>query len=334
MKRISILLVGLLSSMPLIAQENLPGNSRISDSVLASLSALGASNGVPDGLGVDWTSKQRVRNQNASLSLFTTQAGLSVPIYESQGDQLFALASTRWMNAATTAILPTDGVRMPNNWYDIQAGGLFIRDLGDGWSWGASLTAGSISDRPFDSFNEISVNALAFLRKPSEGDNAWLFYVVSATNGQIGRNIPIPGLAYEFKTTDWKGMVGFPFVNLAYRPAGDWGWEFNYAALTDVMTRVNYFPSNVSKLYTGFSWTNQAWFRADRPDRNEQFFYYEKRFETGLSVSPLQGINFDLAGGYAFDRHFFETSSFALTGRNGINVRPGPFMRVQLEIKY
>ena len=329
----AVLLLSALAN-PAFAQDPASGYARISDSVLTSLSALGASNGVPDGAGTEWAAKQRVRGQNASLAIFTTQAGLSLPVWENGDDQLFALASGRWMNIPTTAMLRDDHVRMPNNWYDLQAGGLFIRQLGDGWSWGVSLTGGSIGDRPFNSGNELAANALAFVRRPAGGEDAWLFYVVSATNGQIGRNIPIPGVAYEFKTTDWKGTVGFPFVNLNYRPAGDWGWELNYAALTDVQTRVNYHPTETTRLYGGFAWTNQAWFRSNRAARNDQFFYYEKRAETGLVITPRENMTLEFAGGWAFDRYFFETQHFALTGRNRVDVGSGPFVRVQWEIKY
>ncbi|WP_020468256.1 hypothetical protein [Zavarzinella formosa] len=327
------LLLGMLT-VPALAQDPAAGHAQIQESVLNSLYALGASNGVPDGLGVEWLPKQHVRGQQTALGMLTSQGGLTVPVMDEGADQLFALASTRWVNLRTQAILPTDHVPLANNWYDIQAGGLFVHQMDRGWSWGVSLTGGSISDRPFQTLNEVAVNSLVFLRTPANGDDAWLFYVVSATNGQIGRNIPIPGLAYEFKTTDWKGSVGFPFVNLNYRPPGDWGWELNYAALTDIQTRVNWYPTDYARAYGGFAWTNQAWFRSDRPSRNDQFFYYEKRLDTGLVLIPTPGVNVELGGGYAFDRYFFETQTFSLSGRNRVDVGNGPFVRFQIELKY
>jgi hypothetical protein len=87
-------------------------------------------------------------------------------------------------------------------------------------------------------------------------------------------------------------------------------------------------------VYGGVAWTNQAWFRSDRVNRNDQFFYYEKRAEAGVVVTPTKGVSLDLAGGYAFDRYFFETQNFSLSGRNRVDVGAGAFVRFQLEIKY
>ncbi len=324
----------LLTAVSASAQDPEPGAAgRPSANLVSALEALGASNGVPDGAGSTQYAKQPVRGQQASLGMFTAQAGGAVPAWESGNDQLFVTGAGRWLSVPTKAVLPDDRAAFPNNWYDVQAGGLFVRQTPDGRSWGVGLTGGSVSDRPFQSVREAAVNAIAFLRVPS-GDDAWLFYVVSATNGQVGQNIPIPGVAYEFRTENWRGVAGFPFVNVTRRLTPEWDWEFSYAALTDVQTRVNWHATAAAKLYGGFAWTNQSWFRAGRADRNDQFFYYEKRLEAGVVYTPANGVNLEVAGGEAFDRYFFETHSFSLTGRNRVDAGAGPFVRCQLELKY
>jgi hypothetical protein len=209
-----------------------------------------------------------------------------------------------------------------------------VRQLGDGWSWGVTLNLGTASDKPFNSLAEATISTLAFVRKPSTDQNAWLFYVVSTSNGQLGRNIPVPGVAYEYHAALLTAVVGFPFVTIDYHPAKQWQFEFNYGALTDVLARTSYHLTDHARLFADFEWANQEWFRAARRNSNTQLFMYEKRLESGFGWKVQQRVDFRLSGGYAFDRFFVESNGFGFGGRNRVNLAPGAFGIAQFELKY
>ncbi|MDY3551939.1 hypothetical protein R5W24_001019 [Gemmata sp. JC717] len=310
-----------------------PGGG-ISPTLRSTLDALGASVGVPDGFGYSWSPRAAVRGQRASMGLSNYQFGLTLPVYESTDDLVFADASVRALDIRTNALLPTDRVAFPRSLWDVQAGGGYVGQLGADWSWGATLNVGSASDRPFNSLNEMTLSALAFARRADGDRNGWLFYVVSTSNGQLGRNIPVPGVAYEFHTDRLTAVVGFPFVSVDYRPTREWQFEFNYGALTDVLARASYHPTEQWRLFTAFEWTNQTWFRAGRRGQHRQLFFYEKRLEAGFGWRVHQNVDFTLTPGYAFDRLFVESRGFGFRGRNRTDLAPARFLAVQFELKY
>jgi hypothetical protein len=308
--------------------------TRVPDALRSTLDALGASVGVPDGFGASWTPRVPVSGQRALMALSNYQMGITQPIYSTDADLVFADGSVRALAVRSNAILPTDRIRFPKSFWDIQAGGGYVRQFGDGWSWGATLNLGTASDRPFHSLAEATLSTLAFIRKPTSEQTAWLYYVVSVSNGQLGRNIPVPGLAYEYVTDRLTAVVGFPFVTIDYRPTRDWQFEFNYGAITDVLARTSYYMTTHARLFSGFEWVNQAWFRADRRHLSQQTFLYEKRLEGGFGYRLAQRLDFCATSGYAFDRFFVENRGLGFQGRNRVDLHSTPFAAIQFELKF
>jgi hypothetical protein len=306
----------------------------VSETLRNTLEALGASAGVPDGVGLSWYPRSDVRGQSASMTLLNYQFGFTAPVYTDDDDTVFADGSVRALATRTRAVLPTDRVRFPHALWEVQGGGGYLGQLAGGWSWGATLNLGTASDRPFESLADATLSALAFVRAPAGDRDAWLFYVVSTSNGQLGRNIPVPGLAYEYHTDRLNAVVGFPFVTIDYRPARALQFELIYAAITDLMTRASWHVTDNARLFTGFEWANQAWFRDHRTDPRNQFFMYEKRLESGFGWQCNNRLDFRFSGGYVFDRFFVENHGLSFSGRNRVDLAPGRFVGGQLEFKY
>ena len=308
--------------------------SGIPKGLQSTIEALGASSGVPDGVGLTRYSAVPVRGQNARMGFSNYQFGVAAPLYASDSEGLFATTSIRTLDVQSNAMLPTDHLRFPTSFWDVQFGGGYVRQLASGWSGGAIVNLGSASDRPFHSLAEGTLTAMAFVRKPQGDRNGWLFYAVSSTNGQLGRNLPVPGVAYEFYTEKLHGVVGLPFVTLDYKPTQSLQFELYYAAVTDLQTRASYHPTQATRVYLGFEWANHSWFRANRPSRHDQLFLYEKRIEGGFGWAVHDRVDFRLSGGYAFDRFFVENTGLSLRGRNRLELSPTPFVAAQIELKY
>lgn len=307
---------------------------KLPKSLLASLDALGASSGVPDGVAAWWYPSVPVGSQRGRLQISRFQLGLTAPVLESQTDGLFATASVSELSAGGFAVLRDSRTRLPANFWDVQSGGAYLRQLGDGQTAGFTLSLGTASDQPFSGIRQATANALAFYRWETAPGTAWMLYVVSATSGQVGNNIPIPGLAYEFDATKWSGVVGFPFLSLKWRPADGWEGELSYAALTDVYARLRYELLPHTWVYGSFAWANQSWFREERRNSYRQLFLYEKRWECGLLWQPTRAVEVRLGAGYAFDRYFTETVGFALTGRNRIDLGATPYAAISVALSF
>lgn len=314
-----------------------PGRAAVDDlppAIVKTLEALGASTGVPDGVGASWEPARPVSGQGAKMSLFDPHAGLTLPVWTSADQGVFATASARGLFAGGGAVFPDTLTPFPNSLWEVQAGGAYIQQVATGESWGLCLAAGSASDRPFHTIHEATVSGLAFWRSQTESNNAWLVYVVSTTNGQVGQNIPIPGAAYEFHSDRLDGVIGLPFLSLTYRPTDVLQLDLNYAAITDVRARASWLVADPVRVFAGFAWDSESWLPADRPDHRQQLFYYEKRLEGGLVWALREHFDFVLTGGYAFDRYFLESRGFTLKGHNHLALAPGPFVALQLDVHY
>jgi hypothetical protein len=311
-----------------------PARGGLSPALRATVEALGASSGVPDGGGACWYPNVPVFGQSARMGLTNYQLGGTVPLYTGDQGGWYGNGAARLLSVRTSAILPTDKVPFPARFWDIQVGGAYLGQLANGWSWGALVNGGSVSDRPFESLRESTVSALAFVRVPDGERNGWLFFVVSTTNGQIGRNIPIPGIAYETVSEHLHAVIGFPFLTIDYRPVREFQFEFAYAAITDVLTRLSYHPTEPARVFVDYEWTNQSWFRAGRTKTSDQFFRYEMRLGGGFGWRTPGKIDFLIAGGYAFDRFFVENTGLGFQGRNRVDLAPGLYLTGQMEFKF
>ena len=296
--------------------------------------ALGASSGVPDGAGLAWYPTVPVRGQFARMGLTNYQIGGTAPVSTTEAGGWYANGAARLLTVRTNAVLPTEGGRFPGQFWDVQAGGAYLRQLDGGWSWGVTLNVGSASDHPFNSIHEATFSALAFVRKPDGERNGWLFFVVSTTNGQIGHNVPIPGVAYEYNGDRLRAVIGLPFLTVDYRPTDAVQLEVIYAAITDVQVRGSYHLTQRARVFVGYEWFNQAWLRADRQKSGDQTFLYEMRAEGGFGYKIAGRLDLRASAGYAFDRFFVENAGLGFGGRNRVALAPGPFVAAQLEFKY
>jgi hypothetical protein len=289
---------------------------------------------VPDGIGAMWQPSRPVSGQATSLSLLDTHAALTLPVWTSADQGVFAMGSARGLFAHGAAFFPDTRTPFPDALWEFLAGVDYVQQVAEGQSWGICLSAGSASDRPFHTIHEMAVNGLAFWRSQTESNNAWLVYVVSTTNGQVGQNIPIPGAAYEFHSDVLDGIIGLPFLNLTYRPNEALQFDLNYSAITDVRARASVRVAEPVRVFGGVCWDSESWLPADRRHHREQLFWYEKRAEGGVVWHLREHLNLVLTGGYAFDRYFLESRGFTLTGHNHLALAPGPFVALQLDIRY
>src|SRR5690349_20979767 len=63
--------------------------------IVKTIEALGASTGVPDGVGASWEPARPVSGQAARMSLFDAHAGLTLPVWTSADQGVFATTTAR-----------------------------------------------------------------------------------------------------------------------------------------------------------------------------------------------------------------------------------------------
>ena len=285
---------------------------------------------------ITFYSSERVEGQSTRLDLTQHNFTLVTPLFQNSTDELAMSARLRYQNYDTAARLPDSGQRLPEELYDAKAGLSYRHKFANDWILGGSLTVGSASDEPFASEDELIVRAAAVLRVPSGPRNAWMYSITYASDVEIFhmRHIPIPGIAYFWAPSDrFSAVIGFPFTSLEYKPFDALTLEASYFPVRTVRARAMYAIFRPLRVFIGFDADHDSYYLANRSDKDDQLFYYEKRVSGGLRFD-LRHVGIEVTGGYAFDRFYFEGERYSDRNDNRFNVGDGTFVAVRLSTRW
>jgi hypothetical protein len=285
---------------------------------------------------IQFYSDERVEGQNTRLDLTQHNFTLVTPLFQNSTDELAMSARLRYQDYDTEARLPDSGQRLPDELFDARAGLSYRHKFANEWILGGSLTVGSASDKPFHSEDELIVRAAALLRVPSGPRNAWLYSLTYASDVEIFnmRHIPIPGVAYLYAPSDtFKAVIGFPFTSVEYKPFEALTLEASYFPVRTVRARATYVIFRPLRVFVGFDADHDTYYLADRGDKNDQLFYYEKRLTGGMRFD-LRHVGVEVTGGYVFDRFYFEGERYSERNENRFNVGDGTFISGRLSFRW
>jgi hypothetical protein len=278
---------------------------------------------------------QPVFGQPAELGWVQHDVTLEGPLFQGVTDEWSASIRLREQDFDTDAVFPATGERFPEELWNIRLGTTYRHRFENGWIGGFSLGVGSPSDRPFASAAEVAVNANAVLRVRHQERHAWLFFLNYGSNREFLPHIPLPGLGYSYHPSDdLTAVVGTGFLSLDYRPIDRLTVRAYYAAVRTVDFRATYQVWRPVRVWAGFDWTNDRYLLAGRDDDDDRLFYYEKRVRAGVIIGLARQVFVDLAGGYAFDRFYFQGESYGDRDRNRLDVESGPFAAARLGLRF
>ena len=279
---------------------------------------------------------QNVHNQNVDFGWQEHRFSLTLPVFQNTVDELSIAASVKYQDIETKAVLPDLGIPFPDQLWDVKFGATYRHKFENGWIGGANVTVSSPSDRPFDSWDEIMYRFTLFLRVPHGERNAFFFMLTYANFQELVTdiNVPIPGIGYLYSPSDNLSVfIGMPFTSIMWKPIEPLTLSFNYVMLREIHFRAMYQVFRPLRVYVGFDWDNFSYLRADRGDNQDRIFYYEKRAIAGVRFD-LRHVGFEVMGGYAFDRFFFEGEGYGDRRDNHIDVGAGPFVMGRVSFRF
>src|SRR5437773_577947 len=280
---------------------------------------------------------QRVKDQDSGFRLTEHRVTLSVPLVQDSANEWAVSAKTLVEQIDTSARFPNAGGRFPSELWDASAGLSYRHKFDNSWIGGVAVTVGSASDEPFNSVDEMYFRLISMLRVPQGERNAWIFTLIYATDEQIfGHTLPVPGIAYAWLPSDqFHAVIGFPFSSIEYKPIESLTLEAQYFPVYRVRARATWQIVQPLRAYVGFDWDHDHYFRSDRPkdEKDDKIFYYEKRLTAGLRFD-LRHVGFEVSGGYALDRFYYEGESYSDRNDNRIDVGAGPFVVGRVNIRF
>lgn len=274
-----------------------------------------------------------VAGQPGELRMTRRDLRLTAPIYRDDRREWSLFGGIGVTELDTNARFPDTFDRLPDSLWNLRIGANYRERFDNDSTLGINGSVGSPSDRPFASGDEIAVNASGYLRIPHGERNAWMVLLNFSNNRDFAPNVPLPGLAYHYLPSDnFSLLAGVPFAAIRWKPTDRWTVEASYFIPRNVHASIAFEPTDAVKLFAGFDWSNQRFFRHDRRDDDDRLFYFEKRLEAGLQWDIDQRVTLEAAGGWAFDRFLFEGEDYGDRGDNRVGVSDGPVLRVQCRV--
>ena len=276
-----------------------------------------------------------VERQDTDFGLSEHRASFYLPLFQDSANEWAFSAKALFQDIDTRARFPEAGGRFPSELWDANAGLSYRHKFDNGWIGGLAVTVGSASDEPFNSVDEMYVRAIALLRVPQGERNAWIFTLTYASDEEIfNQVVPVPGIMYAWVPSDsFRAVIGFPFSIVEYKPLESLTLEALYVPVRRVRARVTWQIVQPLRAYVGFDWDHDHFYRADREDKSDKIFYYEKRLTAGLRFD-LRHVGFEVSGGYALDRFYYEGESYSDRNDNRIDVGAGPFVVGRVNIRF
>jgi len=281
---------------------------------------------------VTWLPEEPVAGQPTHLDAVQQEFSVAFPLWQDRTHEWSAFATVRSAFFHTQAVLPDTRQTFPEALWQLRFGTVYRHQFANGWIGGGTLSVGSASDRPFASSRELLAGGSAFLRVPQGQRNAWLFSLAYSPTSELG--IPLPGVAYVAQPSErLLAVIGLPLA-LRYRPWATLSLEASYIPLRTVHARAISRLVAPLRLFASFDWRDESYFLADRLHTKDRFFSYDKRATAGMQLPLGRHGALELAGGYVFDRFYFEGQGYSDRDHNRIDVGAGPVLSFQGQVRW
>jgi hypothetical protein len=261
-----------------------------------------------------------------------------VPITQ---DETFEWAAYTHLGAldveGTPPVLNRSAGRFPDALYDIRLGTVMRKKLTNDWILGGNLDVGSPSDKPFGQIEDVAVQANLFLQVPWKYDITWVFMVNYASNRSYLPHAPLPGVAMVYSPSrNLRVIAGVPFSSVHWRPDGLDALEIeaSYLMMRQVHAKIGYDVIKNLQVYVAYDFQNSRWHRHDRKDKDHRLWFYEQQVRGGIKWNIMKGMSLDVYAGYAFDRFWFEASSWDHRNYSRLNVDDGPIAGLQFRYRF
>ena len=199
--------------------------------------------------------EQDVEGQHTTMSVQEHRWSLTTPIKQDSTNEWTASTSLRYQRNDTRAVLPIANEPFPSELWDVRVGGGYRHQFENGWSGGLSLNAGTASDQPFNSVDELIVRGFAHLRVPWGERDSWIFMLTYSNYSEFLGGVPVPGLAYVYSPSDqFTAVIGLPFAMLEWKPIEQVELQVIYTAIRRIRARATYRPFLPLRIYAGFDW--------------------------------------------------------------------------------
>ncbi len=286
-------------------------------------------------LGYSYAPDQSVIGQDSDVSFINYSGDLILPFSHNDHEAWYVLGGNKTTRFNSDIVLPDTGRELPSAFYEPYAGLAYRRKLENDWIFSGVFEVGSASDKPFDTWEEYTVDFTTTLQTPIENGKAWLFFLNFSANREFAPGVPLPGFAYYWKPDEtFITVAGLPFTMIFWHPVKPVTLQASWFPVRNVDTTLSLYFGKDTALYTGFYWQNDQFLLSGRNRDEDRLDYYRKEIRLGLRHDFNEAISIDTYAGYQFDRFLFEGEDWDDRGYNRVELGESPVFAINTSWKF
>lgn len=245
----------------------------------------------------------RMSSGGVTPSFTDSKANISSPVFKTptQTVALSLLGSDLHLGAPITL---SSGTVLPTELYRIETGVQYFSQLEDKKSWGLRASFGYAGDVPFLS-NGTAYSLSAHYGYPSgDGSGYWLLSLFISDTSPFGKNIPIPGFGYIYRSPTFNGLFGFPITSMQWTPVFPWSFSLSLFGPT-LQSEAGYGVIQKVQFFTGYSWTMQAYIPSQVTNSQDRLTIQEMKATAGFRGLLWPSVLGEFQAGRAFNRSIY-----------------------------
>ena len=207
--------------------------------------------------------------------------------------------------------------------------------LGEWEDWVFDIVAGVgfAGDSPYGDGDAWYGHATGVATYKVDEKTSWVVMLNYDGNRAIFPDIPLPAVAYRVQHSETLVyQIGLPVSTLYWRPYDPLVINATFAPPYNINLQVFFFVSREWRLFAAFKNEFNA-FHVDGSYENDRLFFQQRRAEGGIKWVPCNHIDFEVAGGFAFDQEF-STGYHALDTNDEFEVDDTPYIRAAVKVKF
>ncbi len=203
----------------------------------------------------------------------------------------------------------------------------------EGWTFDLVAGVGFAGDAPYSDGDAWYGHATAIGTYKVDEKRSWLVMLNYDGNRAVFPDIPLPAVAYRVVESDrLVYTLGLPFSTLFWRPAAPLFINVTVAPPLKLDIKAQFALAREWRLFASFENRFDS-FHLDAARDNDRVFFEQRRIEGGVKWIPNKRIDFEVAGGFAFDQEFSH-GFHALDTTAETEVDDMPYVRAAVKVKF
>lgn len=195
---------------------------------------------------------------------------------------------------------------MPNSLWKLGVGLSHSRLTEQNRTIGGNIFVGTNSDRPFGDSRDLVFQGNLVYKIPTEGENAWLFFLNFSNDRSFANYVPLPGAAYFFRASeDLRLALGVPFFFAFWTPFEKAVFNLSYFPLYNGQAKFSYFLFGPAHVYLQAKFEGENNRVSDRNNSKERLLQEEIQALLGFVMPLERRVLIEVNGGYSWDRKVF-----------------------------